>query len=394
MLFTIARAGGPDFYDVGVLDAKTGKQRVLVHGISAQYATSGHLVYVTSRGTAMAAPFDLDRLAITGQAVTLFGGVDVRNLGVLDISLSTNGLLVYTAGANRAPERQLEWVTRDGSETPIDPQWTRDFEGSLSLSPDGKAVAVAARPTPTAAPEISIKQLDHGPELEIAQAGSTPTWSPDAQDRLRHGDRPDDRPRDGSTAPSKLRAEDQPHNIQFTRDGKWIVYATRGKLFAVHTNGDTARHPLVIEPGYQFDPVVSPDMRWLAFESDETGRREVYVRPFPDTRSMRQQISIRGGDMPRWSADGRELFYADEKFNMTAVPVAPGSVFRAGSPRALFPAGQYLGSGTHFNYFDVSSDGKRFIMSRAVGSTVSRPDDQIVVQNFFEQLRTQVPAKK
>jgi serine/threonine-protein kinase len=198
-------------------------------------------------------------------------------------------------------------------------------------------------------------------------------------------------PADGSALPSKLRAEDLAQGVQYTHDGKWIVFSAHADVFAVRTDGDTTRRELVAGPAIENSPAVSPDGRWLAYQSDETGRFEVFVRPFPDTKPMKRQVSVGGGNVPRWSADGRELFFVDEKLDLIAVPVTPGPVFKTDSPRRLFSMERYGGT---VNVFDVSPDGRRFITTRPVGALTQRPDELIVVQNFFEELRTKAPVKR
>jgi hypothetical protein len=182
-------------------------------------------------------------------------------------------------------------------------------------------------------------------------------------------------------------------NVEYTREGKWLVYGSAGDIFAVRTDGDTTRQALVVGPATERSPTVSPDGRWLAYASDENaGRWEIFVRPFPDTRTMKRQVSVDGGQAPRWSADGRELFFVDAKSDLIALPVSPGPVFKVDNPRRLFSMEPYVMAG--LPYYDVSHDGKRFIVSRPAGSASQRPDELIVVQNFFEELKAKAPVKK
>jgi serine/threonine-protein kinase len=391
VLFVVAHSGGPATFDVTVLDSRNGKYRVLARGVAGQYAESGHLVYVTTEGTLIAAPFDLDRLALTGDAVTIASGLAVRAQGTIDLGISRNGLLTYALGSAQASRRELVWLTREGAETPVDTQWTGDFINRIALSPDGKWLAAGFRST-SASPDIWTKQLDRGAPQKIAAPGYGPTWSPDGrtiayliQAALMTV------PADGSALPSKLRAEDLASGLQYTHDGKWIVYSAHADLFAVRIDGDTTRRELVTGPAIETNPAVSADGRWLAYQSDETGRFEVYVRPFPDTKPMKRQVSVGGGSFPRWSKDGRELFFVDEKLDFIVVPVIPGPVFKTDSPRRLFRQERYAGAG---GQFDISPDARRFITTRPVGAVTQRPDELIVVQNFFEELRAMAPVKR
>lgn len=282
-------------------------------------------------------------------------------------------------------------MTPDGAATSVDTQWTGDFANRIALSPDGKWLATGFRST-SASPDLWMKQLDRAAPQKIATLGYSPAWSPDGRTiaYLIQG-AVMIVPADGSALPSKLRTEDQVSGLQYTHDGKWIVYSAHADVFAVRTDGDTTRRELVAGPAIETNPAVSPDGRWLAYQSDETGRFEVYVRPFPDTRTMKRQVSIGGGISPHWSRDGRELFLVDEKFDLIAVPVIAGLVFKVDRPRRLFNVERYSAAG---NAFDIGPDGRRFIMTGPVSAVTQRPDELIVVQNFFEDLKAKAPVKK
>jgi Tol biopolymer transport system component len=174
-----------------------------------------------------------------------------------------------------------------------------------------------------------------------------------------------------------------------TRDGKWLVLRRStaeqggGDLFAVKI-GDTTLVPLVTTPAVELSPAVSPDARWLAYSSDESGTAEVYVRPFPDAATARWQVSSNGGTNPVWSRDGRELFYISGRGEMASVPIKAGPTFNPGEPTPLFSVGQFTVNG-NAGVFDVSPDGKRFLMIRptaGLGET-----ELVVVQNWFEELK-------
>jgi hypothetical protein len=159
----------------------------------------------------------------------------------------------------------------------------------------------------------------------------------------------------------------------------------------MRTEGDTATRILVEDPGLQILPALSPDGRWLAYMSDETGIMQVYVRPFPDTKLAKRQVSLRSGIEPRWSRSGRELYFINYlDAEMVSVSVAPSPVFQAGLPKRLFstqPFAAYLTAA-----FDVAPDG-RFLFLKDIRSGPQRDDELIVVQNFFEELKARVPRK-
>ena len=133
---------------------------------------------------------------------------------------------------------------------------------------------------------------------------------------------------------------------------------------------------------------LSPDGRWLAYQSDETGNSQIYVRPFPAVDEGRWQISSAGGDEPLWSRDGRELFFRGRSGEMMTVRVTTAPTFSAEAPRALFPAGEYARSASYRGY-DVSPDGRRFLMLRPIVDSVeAAPNRVVVVDNWFEELRS------
>ena len=389
VIFSIARRRATLEFDVGVLDTRTGKHTVLVRGVAGHYAASGHLIWSTSSGTLMAAPFDADRLALTGEGVPVADGVAARGLGRVDLAISTNGTLAYIAGSASGLNRELVWVTRDGAATPVDSQWSAYLLGRASLSPDGRA-AVVAVVSEAGLSQVWVKRLDRGPVSKLGDNGFAPTWSPDGRMVLFTSPRSElmRGPADGSVLPAAIRTGGQFGNPTYSPDGKWIVYARSGQLYAVPTAGDTAVRALPTGPGTKSLPAISPDGRWLAYMSDETGRSEIYVRPFPNTEVAKFQVSAGSGYFPRWSRDGRELLYVDDRYNLISAPVTLAPTFAFGTPRRLFAAADFV---TIRTPFEVGTDGRRFLMSRLVGGgAASRADELIVVQNFFEELKAKV----
>ena len=393
VIFTVARGS---FSDIAVFDARTRKYSVLARAQMGVYAASGHLVYVTIEGTMMAAPFDLDRLAITGDAVVISEGVSLpgANARGVTVSISNDGLLAYIAGDRVNVQRELVWVSRDGTATPVDTSWIMRFNGRPTLSPDARRVAITVAER-VGAGHIWIKELDRGPQAKLEGRGASPTWSPDGRfiafsspQGMMRG------PVDGSVLPTPFLPNVGPLNtgsLEWSRDGRWLLYARQNTdLFAVRTDNDTTVHELLATRWVERQPALSPDGRWLAYISDESGRYEVYVRPFPDTRVTRRQVSLNGGFAPRWSRNGGELFFTDETQTLFAVPISPGPVFTPGSPQRLFNAFEFNPQGVSY---DVHPDGKRFLMTRGAGAAALQRDELVIVQNFFEELTAKVPRK-
>ena len=382
VLIAIARLRGAGGVDVGVVDPKTGSHKVLAHGVGAAYAAPGYLLYVTAEGNLMAAPFDLDKREMTGVAVPVAQGIAIRALGRVDFAVSRAGTLVYLAGDGRDRIRELAWVDRNGETVAVDSLWSAPLANRPALSPDGRAVGVMVQTS--GAPQVWVKQLDRGPATKLADEGGTPSWSPDGRDVVYSARGGWARgPADGSTLARIVPTRSSVLGPQLSPDGKWILYSTGSDILIQAAEGDTGARLLVGGPGSQRGATVSPDGRWLAYMSDESGRFEVYVRPFPNAQVAKHQVSANGAWNPRWSRDGRELFFSDEPRDLISVPVTLVPTFSAGTPMRLFAAADF---GMPTWGFDVSLDGKRFLMTRPTGGGKGRPDALVLVQNFGTQL--------
>ena len=177
-----------------------------------------------------------------------------------------------------------------------------------------------------------------------------------------------------------------------SRDGRWIVLrrslseAGGGDIYGMKT-GDTTLVPLLTTPAQETSPALSPDGRWLAYASDESGTSEVYVRPFPDVASGRWQVSLNGGTAPRWARSGRELFYVNGGQEMVAAPVRAGAGFEVDQPKVLFPAISYILSPS-YPIYDVAADNRGFLMVRSAAAT--EETEVILTQNWFQELKARV----
>src|SRR5687768_9988560 len=407
VIFTVSHhgpgsMGGPE-EEIGVLDLATRTHRVLLRGIFARYAASGHLVYVTSEGTLMAVPFDQDRMEVAGEPVALGDGIGVRTGGgAVDLALSASGTLWYAAGGvGAAGTGEVAWVTREGQATPIP-----GVAGLLSdpaLSLDGKRLAVGNRELVST---ILIKELDQGPLSKLTTGGSNSwraAWMADGRSvgyaSQAIGPRSNrdayHRPADGSRAPTLLLDLDENiDRVVFSRDGAWVVYQIVRSpglrdLFARRIGSDSSI-TLAASRADEVAPALSPDGRWLAYVSNESGVFEVYVRPFPNVADGRWQISVSGGAEPVWANSGRELFYRSSGTatdSQMVIGVTTGKSFIPGVRKALFPLIRYATDDT-YQHYDVAPDDRRFVMLRA--SQGNRVDQLVVVENFFEVLRAQV----
>lgn len=400
---------------VGVVGPDGGDIRELLPGLSSRYAASGHIVYATPDGTLMAAPFDLDRLEVTGESVALLADLDVRLPGLgAQFALSEDGTLVYRTVGVPDLHRPV-WVDRTGAVTPIDPDWTlrADIDDSgLALSPQDDRLALSLSRGIGGGWDLWMKGLDQGPLTRLTAEGienRRPSWSRDS-DYVTYihtgggGGEIRRRRADGAGEASTLSTglagngqgqTHQPSEAFVSASGEWLVYRTGSTddnsnpdIFALRLDADGPARPLLVEEYVEWAPALSPDGQWLAYASNETGRSEVYVRPFPEVDSSQERISTTGGDNPVWSRNGRELFYRDADDRMISVEVTLAPTFSVDRQGALFSAVGFMRGDGHPVY-DVTADGQQFVMLERMSS--DRPTELVLVRNWLEVLSGLVP---
>ncbi|MFY9530333.1 MAG: protein kinase [Candidatus Acidiferrales bacterium] len=399
VLFTTWTGATFDDARIGVLLLETGEQRVLVEGGTyARYVPSGHLVYARAGGL-LAVPFDLKRLEVTGTPVSLLEGVSTNPFfGVADFSTSADGSLAYVPGGSSAGEATLSWVDRNGATQAL-PAPPRAYMFPR-LSPDGQQLAVGIQ-SPN--PGLWLYELGRGTLTRLSSASGIipyPTWTPDGK-RVTFLAAPGGpvniywMAADGSGAAESLTTgENYKAPGSWSPDGRVLAFTeqdpTAGwKIWVQSLEGDRKARPFLQTTSFEGGPMFSPDGHWLAYESDESGRVEVYVTPFPGPGG-KWQISTEGGTEAVWARNGRELFYRNgDKMMAAAVETKPA--FAAGKPKLLFE-GHYETSLYAFQpSYDVSPDGKRFLMVKASEreSVATRIN---VVLNWFEELKRRVPT--
>jgi len=314
VLFTIW-AGSFETSRIAVLSLETGKHRVLVEGASfSRYSSTGHLVYARE-GKLEAAPFDLDRLEVTGQPVPL--SLEVRTLspfGTAHFSLSRDGSLAYVP-ASGPLEKTLLWVDRNGWIRPLT-DTRRDYDNPR-LSPDGKRLAVKILDERA---HIWIYDLERDALTRLSGPDAhMPIWTPDGERvTFVSATGPFEfvwQAVDGSSTPEKLTSATASNSEpdSWSPDGKWLAFSdnhpkTSWDIWLLSLEGERKAYPFLQTPAREAGGVFSPDGRWIAYDSDESGRREVYVQPFPGPGG-KWQVSTEGGNQAVWARNGREIFY-------------------------------------------------------------------------------------
>jgi len=386
-----------------VLDLQAGVQKILVNeATSGWYIPTGHLLWGRRDGVLLAAPFDLDKLQLTGAAHPVLDGVVVL-VGAVQLAWSPSGTLVYASGTGRTSGATVVRVGMDGTASVIDSGWTGAFT-ALALSPDGRQVAVGAG-SGAGSLNIWTKRLDHGPLVRASFGGvdRRPAWSPDGRLLAFVRDTLGSsvvmaRPADGSRPDSMLlRIDRQVQEIEWSPDGTWLVVRTdnsaagAGDLVGKRTDGDTATVSLVAGPYTELNPAISPDGRWLAYASNESGQFEVFVRPFPNTRNTRWQVSNGGGFQPRWSPDGRTLYYIDPGAGeLMAAPVTAAASFTSGVARPLFSTSGFLLDGFQTTY-EVIPDGQHFLfLAPQPNATASAAPQLVRAEHWFHTLKARL----
>jgi serine/threonine-protein kinase len=388
-----------------VADLETGELDTLVAGaVRGWQLADGRIVVARLDGGVFSARLARNRRQLRSAPVPVLDGVRTSGYWI-DLALATDGTLLYVPGPAGAGSRESEIVrvTREGRATPVDSGWSfmPTTNGGIRLSPDDRRLALGV--ISSANEEVWVKQLDQGPfvRLSLEGPGVRPEWSPDGRDVLYFGSmgaaQSDLRRRraDGAgTAEVLLDASRAGWELQPTGNADQFVVRlgmppSRDVYLLDRTKGegDSAIAPLVADDRYEETAIgLSPDGRWLAYTSNESGRQEVYVRPFPDVNAGRWQISGDGGAEPRWAHSGRELFYrrADGMLVSVAVTVTP--TFEPGAERALFPAADYVANFAYTNY-DVTRDDRQFVFIRPVATPGDEgPATAILVQHWLTEL--------
>jgi len=405
VLFTVAEVPRWDEGEVVIQSLSTGERKVVLTGGSdARYVPTGHLVYAFEDGLYGVA-FDVDRGAVSGDPTLLVDGI-LRSTngrrGNANYEISDDGTLAYVVDWRTERRSALLWVDREGREEQlsIEPAQFRDAR----ISPDGTRAAISVAAGRLREADIWIYDLERGTASRLTVdpgPDRAPIWTPDGR-RIVYVNSESGISwvaADGAGAsevlipkPPRLRTSVWPNS--FSPDGRRLVYQAGDDgwnlyVFDLET-AETA--PLIDVEGYsQQAAAISPDGRWIAYESDETGRNEIWVRPFPDVDGGKWRISASGGRDPVWSPDSHELFFSLAGRPLQVVSIATAPSFSATTPKDLYSVD---GSVMAYSGYGISSDGGRFLMTRADESSRRGRPQITIVQNWFEELKRLVPAAR
>jgi serine/threonine-protein kinase len=386
-----------DSANIEVVDLETGERKLLHQGGSyARYVETGHLVYVRE-GTLFAAGFDLDRLEMTGSPAPIIEGVmsNSQTDGGAQFDVSQSGKLIYLTGTAEGPRYQLVWSDRKGNATPLSED--RKEYDTPRFSPDGTQLAIDIGSGSLA--DVWVYDLRRSVWTRLTFGDGVdfgPFWSADGQYVGFSSNR------DGSTNLYWKRADGSGEAERLTEssnfqssvaaspDGKYVMFheltsETNYDLWVLPLEGERKPELFLQTPFAELEAEFSPNGRWVAYHGDESGRFEVYVRPFPKGAG-KWQISTDGGTYARWSRDGRELYFRTDRGLMVVSVETEGATFRADKPEQLFE-GPFARISFAIDY-DVGPDGQRFVMLKShEAEDIGTHTHVTMVTNWFEELR-------
>ena len=399
VLFTLGERSNWDDAQIVVHSLETGDRKVLIEGgRDARYLPTGHLVYVLD-GTLLAVPFDVRSLELSGGPVPVpvaEGIMTASPTGAAQFSVSDTGSLVYVGGGG-GTERKLVWVDRLGKQEALTAA-PRAYNNAR-ISPDGSRVALDVRDQ-----EDDIWIWDFAREtltrLTFASGRErVPIWTPDGKRVVFSSERDGSenlywKAADGTGVVERLFESESRHfPYAFTPDGSQLLFlelGEGGRLGLLSLEGSST--PLLATEFSETNASLSPDGRWLAYESNASGESEIYARPFPNIDDGQWLISTAGGTRPLWGPDGRELFYLSRDGKLMTVRVQTEPSFAPENPEVVLEGHNFALGSSPGRAYDISPDGKRFlVIQEPVGETART--ELILVQNWFQELERLVPTE-
>jgi eukaryotic-like serine/threonine-protein kinase len=375
-------------YRIGSLDSKD-SQVVAPAQTLITYAPPGYLLFVRDK-TLVAQRFDLKSLKTIGEPAPVAEKIGTDSVGLARFSVSRNGVLAYRSGDSG---NRLLWLDRGGKE--LETAGGTGEYGNPAFSRKGDRLAFQSVDSRSGKNDVWVRDLARGVNSRFTfSAGNNfcPVWSPDGSRIVFTSEGAGsssllEKPATGQGEEKLLLKSEEGRVVasDWSRDGKYIAYSLRGKeswdILVLPTFGDHKPIPVLRTPFNELWPTFSPDGRFVAYQSNESGRTEIYVQTFPDA-SGKWQVSAAGGIDASWRADGKEIFYRAPDQKIMAVDVQAGETFQAGIPRPLFSA--RVPSGAFRNRYAATADGQRFLFVAPLGRESMTPTT--VVLNWFAEL--------
>jgi serine/threonine-protein kinase len=379
----------------------TGERIVLIDGgRDARYLPDGYLVYGLN-GTLLAVRFDARSRRVIGNAVPLVSNVfDAGTItGAVHFDIAANGSLIYVPRVDIA--LRLVWVDRNGHEQLISGE-PRPYRHPR-VSPDGARVAVEIEDPQNT--DVWVGDSSRGVFTQLTRnddVDTDPIWTPDSSHVVFTSVRGSEglfmQAVDGGSSARRLtNAAGGVRALTWTADGKLGYEELAGsdlRILSLTDGSPSSSIKLFDDPRYFNErlPAISPDGRWVAYMSTESGTMEVYVRPFPDVSSGQWQISQGGGLAPLWSADGHEIFYRGAT-SLMAVQVRTAPSFKVMSSNALFNLAGYVLAGSRGIRYEVAKDGRFLLLKSATLGDAGSRQDIIVVEHWLEEVKRRVPTQ-
>jgi serine/threonine-protein kinase len=399
VIFTIWSGGGWDDAQVAVQNLETGSRTILVRGGTyARYSPTGHMIYARG-GVLHAAQFDLARMRLLGFAAPIVEGImESTSTGVAQFSFSSNGTLVYVPGGLQVVARSLVWVDRSGKVELL--TTTPRAYAQPRLSPDGLRIACQVE---GATSDLWLFDVPRSTMTRLTSEGHNtwPIWTP-AGNRITFASARAGPlnlywiPSDGSGTAEKLTTSEHPHVPgSWSPDGRELAFVqvnpkTGWDIRVLSLAERQKPRDFLASPFSEDSPVFSPDGHWLAYVSNESGESEIYARPYPGPGS-KWPISSGGGTEPVWAKNGRELFFRNGDKIMSA-EIIMHPKFSSGKPKVILQ-GNYERSPVSRANYDVSPDGRRFIMIKESGREAA-PTQLNIVFNWFEELKSRARSPR
>jgi Tol biopolymer transport system component len=378
MTFDVSALTRTDAIFVGSLDSKE-KKFLTKATANAAYAAPGYLLFYRDKAL-LAQSFDLNRLELTGEASPILTDIQYESrIAHVVFSVLDGKALVAQSGAGVSLSR-LQWFDRSGKE--VGSVGEPDVYSNVELAPNGKSVAVDKNDIGNQNTDVWIYDLQGGGTKRMTfdpAIDAMPVWSPDGKRVVFSSSRKQTfdlylKATDGAQEEKAIEAAPawDKYPSSWSHDGKYILYTREMELWFLIL--PDLRDQLFLKPPSAIkNGQFSPDGKWVAYASNESGKWEIYVTSFPEAHG-KWQVSNGGGDQPRWRGDGRELFYLAPDGKIVAVPVKEGASFSSGAPAALFQANQKEPVATSEQVaYDVTRDGQRFLINTYVKNGKIQP---------------------